>query len=214
MALITTTRIGRFASIATVLAALVVQIPTTESADNRTSVVTVTAKQVEATDPSGIYGADPEFAATIESAIDRFSSAGLDLPELRIYYHSDPSGCPGATAQFNQDGSGTRIDLCTQVTYTLLHELAHAWEHHSMDDSTRQAYLEHAGLNAWADPNVDWVDRGVESAATSIAWGLLETPITNPAAFPDELRSFELLTGTASPRLQSNCGRGCPVPGR
>jgi hypothetical protein len=155
-------------------------------------------------DPPEIYGADPEFTAVIESALDRFNSVGLTLPALRIYYHSDPSGCLDAIGRFNQDGSGSRVDLCTQVTYTLLHELAHAWEYHTMSDATRQAYLNHAGLTSWADPDVDWEDRGIERAAWTVAWGLLETPITNPAAFPDELRSFELLTGIASPRIHGS----------
>lgn len=204
MALITNIRIGRFAWIASALLALGAHLPAPGSASTHSYVETVSAKQVETMDQPGIYGADPEFTAVIESAIDRFDSVGLTLPELRVYYHHDPSGCPGATAQFNQDGSGTRVDLCTQVAYTLLHELAHAWEYHTMSDATRQAYLDLTGLPTWADPDVDWADRGIESAATTIAWGLLETPITNPAAFADELHSFELLTGITSPRIHGS----------
>ena len=204
MALTTNIRIGRFAWVAAALLALGAHLPAPGSAGTHSNVEIVAAKQIETADPPGIYGADPEFAAVIESAIDRFDGVGLTLPDLRIYYHSDPSGCPGACALFNLDGSGTRVDLCTQVTYTLLHELAHAWEHHTMSDATRQAYLEHTGLPTWADPDVDWDDRGIESAATTIAWGLLETPITNPAAFVDELSRFELLTGIASPRTDGS----------
>ncbi len=202
MALITNTRIGRFALIATALFALGAQVPAPGWAVAHSYVETFSAKQI--VDPPGIYGADPDFTAVIESAIDRFDSVGLTLPDLRIYYHSDPAGCPGATAQFNQDGSGTRVDLCTQVAYTLLHELAHAWEYHTMSDATRQAYLDHTGLLSWADPEVDWEDRGIECAANTVAWGLLETPITNPAAFVDELHSFELLTGITSPRTHDS----------
>jgi hypothetical protein len=73
-----------------------------------------------------------------------------------------------------------------------------------MSDATRQAYLNHAGLTSWASPDVNWEDRGIERAAWTVAWGLLETPITNPAAFVDELRSFQLLTGIASPRIQGS----------
>ena len=73
-----------------------------------------------------------------------------------------------------------------------------------MSDATRQGYLDHTGLTTWADPEVEWEDRGVECAATTIAWGLLEIPITNPAAFVEELHSFELLTGIASPRIQGS----------
>jgi hypothetical protein len=204
MALTTNIRIGQSALIAAALLALAAHLPAPGSASTHSNVKRVSAEQAEKMDPPGIYGADDQFTAVIESAIDRFDGVGLTLPELRIYHHSDPSGCPGATAQFNQDGSGTRVDLCTQVGYTLLHELAHAWEYHTMSDETRQAYLEITGLPTWADPEVGWADRGIERAATTIAWGLLETPITNSAAFVDELRSFELLTGIASPRIDGS----------
>jgi hypothetical protein len=204
MALITNIRICRFALTAATLLALGMHIPASVSAVARNYVEPAATKQTEAVDPPGIYGADPEFTAAIESALDRFDSVGLTLPELRIYYHSDPSGCLGAIGLFNLDGSGSRVDLCTQVGYTLLHELAHAWEYHTMSDATRQAYLNHAGLTSWASPDVNWEDRGIERAAWTVAWGLLETPITNPAAFVDELRSFQLLTGIASPRIQGS----------
>ena len=204
MALITNIRIDGIAWIASALLALGAHLPAPGLAGNHSNVEVAAAKQIEKMDPPGIYGADPEFTSIIESAIDRFNGVGLTLPELRIYFHSDPSGCPGACAVFNLDGSGTRVDLCTQVTYTLLHELAHAWEHHTMSDTTRQAYLEHTGLATWADPDADWADRGIESAATTIAWGLLDIPITNPAAFVDELGRFELLTGIASPRIDGS----------
>ena len=204
MALITNIRIGQLALTATVLLAMGAHLPAPGSTGIRGNVEIVAAKPTETVDPPGIYGAEPDFAAVIQSAINRFDSVGLKLPELRIYYHSDPSGCPGASALFNLDGSGTRVDLCTRVTYTLLHELAHAWEYHTMSDATRQAYLDYTGLATWADPEIEWADRGIESAATTIAWGLLEIPITNPAAFVDELHRFELLTGIASPRTNGN----------
>jgi hypothetical protein len=206
MALITSTsvRTSWLALVAAVLLAHGMHTPASGSTAARNHVETAAAEQAEAVDPPGIYGADPEFTAVVETAIDRFNTVGLTLPDLRIYYHSDPSACPGAIGLFNQDGSGTRVDLCTQVAYTLLHELAHAWEYHTLSDATRQAYLNHVGLTSWASPDVDWEDRGVEHAAWTVAWGLLETPITNPAAFVDELRSFQLLTGIASPRIQGS----------
>lgn len=204
MALITNIRIDRFALIVIAVVALGANIPTTGSVAAHNHGWATVANPTETVDPPGVYGADAEWMAAIESAIDRFDSVGLTLPELRIYYHSDRSGCQGAIGIFNQDGSGSRVDLCNQVSYTLLHELAHAWEYHTMSDATRQAYLDYTGLASWADPEVDWEDRGIERAAWNIAWALLETPITNPGAFADELSSFELLTGITSPRTHGS----------
>lgn len=154
-----------------------------------------------APDAPGIYGADAELTAEIESAMARFDSAGLTLPELRIYAHATNEGCQGHIGLFNGDQSGNRIDLCVRTEYLILHELAHAWEHHFMTESTREAFLDHTGLTTWNHIETDWDERGIEAAAQAIAWGLLDTPITNADAFPEELHQFELLTGIASPRV-------------
>lgn len=151
-----------------------------------------------------VNGADPELSATIEAAIARFDEIGLPLPALRIYYHPSDEGCGGHSGLFNGDGSGGRIDLCTRVKNTILHELAHAWEHHGMSDPARQAFLERNGLESWNHVDTDWDERGIEAVAQAIAWGLMDTPITNPAAFPQQLEEFELLTGLRSPRLATD----------
>ena len=98
MALTTNIRIGRFALVAAALLTLGMDTPASGSAGSRNCVETAAAKQTETVGSPGIYGADPELTAVIESSIGRFDSVGLTLPDLRIYYHSDPSGCPGATA--------------------------------------------------------------------------------------------------------------------
>ena len=191
----------RFTLAILALLTLGASMPAFGAAPARTAEIAVVAKPIDDLDPAGIYGASPEFTVAIQEAIERFESTGLSLPELRIYYHSDASECLEKSALFNLDGTGTRIDLCTEVGYTLLHELAHAWEYHSMDDATRQAYLDETGLLTWSGQETDWSERGVEKAATAIAWGLLDIPITNAETFAEELRAFELLTGTSSPRL-------------
>lgn len=148
-----------------------------------------------------ISGADPELTSAIEAAMDRFDTAGLALPALRIHVHPTTDGCEGHVGLFSEDDAGSRIDLCTTVTGMILHELAHAWEHHAVSDATRQAFLDKTGLEAWSRSDVDWEERGIEAAAQVIAWGLMDIPITNPGAFSDQLAQFELLTGTPTPRL-------------
>jgi hypothetical protein len=152
-------------------------------------------------DAPGVYGADPAAEARIEWAMTRFADAGLALPVLRVYVHPTMDGCQGNAGLYSHDGTHGRVDLCTPSTWALLHELAHAWEHHSMTDTTRHAFLERTGLGTWADPGAAWVERGTEAAAQTVAWGLLDIPLTNPDRFTEELHLFELLTGTPTPRL-------------
>jgi hypothetical protein len=74
-----------------------------------------------------------------------------------------------------------------------------------MSDATRQAYLDYTGLTTLADPDVEWEDRGVESAATTIAWGLLEIPI-----LVDDPVSV-VTGGSSSPRAVSRETPACCV---
>lgn len=158
-------------------------------------------ERAPAGDSTQIVGADAELAAAIRQAIARFESAGLTLPELSIHAHPTSAGCRGNCGLYTTGESGGRVDLCVRGQHTILHELAHAWEHHNVDDATRQRFLTHSGLEVWNDPETDWDERGIEAAAQVIAWGLLDIPITNADRFENQLDQFELLTGLESPRL-------------
>ncbi len=155
-------------------------------------------------EPPGIYGADPRFGSVIEAAIDRYESIGLDLPPLRIYVHSTQEGCQGELGTYGQYGSTDRIDLCTEAKFYVLHELAHAWEQHSISDETRNAVLDQAGLDVWHDRGIPWLRSGAEIAANTIAFGLLDLPLTETEAgyFEVQLSRFRLLTGANSPRIE------------
>lgn len=172
--------------------------------DPRPAPVIIDASEAPApaeVDPPGIYGADAELAAAIEAAIDRYHTTGLTLPALRIYAHDSSEGCNGANGLFGPEPPVDRIDLCTRLQATVLHELAHAWETHNLSDETRRAFLEHTGTPAWfGHGELEWEDRGIERAAQIVAWGLMDVPITNTARFLDELHQFKMLTGIDSPR--------------
>jgi hypothetical protein len=187
-------------------------VPASRSVPSAMPASTDTASPGRADDPPGIYGADPELTATIEGAVARFRSVGLELPELRIYAHSAGEGCRGHSGRFTHGPAGSRVDLCNRSEYTILHELAHVWEHHNMSDATRQEFLDRAGLEAWSDPELDWAERGIEAAAQTIAWGLLDVPIARPETFDEEIHLFELLTGITSPRLPGEVGSGSMPP--
>lgn len=154
-------------------------------------------------DPPGIYGADTVFAAVIEAALDRYPSAGLTLPPLRIYVHPSSDGCQGHKGTYGQYGERDRVDLCTEARFYVLHELAHAWEQHTLSDQTRQAWLDEMGLTVWHDRSIPWLESGAEVAANTIAWGLMDVPLTEAEtySFSNQLDRFELLTGLPSPRI-------------
>ena len=163
-----------------------------------------TLRQATFEPPPGIYGADASFEAVIESAMERFDNIGLDLPPLRIHVHPTPAGCQGYLGAYGQHGDPERIDLCTTAKFYVLHELAHAWEQHTISDETRNIVLAQSGLSTWHDRQLPWLHSGAEVAANTIAFGLLDLPLTEIDAefFETQLDRFRLLTGTNSPRIE------------
>ena len=157
----------------------------------------------EAPDAYGIYGADANQAADLAEAKDAFAAAGLPLPELRIYFHSTDDACRGNHGLYGKGGDKHRVDFCTSVASVIRHELAHAWEHHNMADSTRQTFMEQAELSNWNDHDSPHPSRAIEQVAYLIEWGLDSQPLQRISANQnaEDLDRFELLTGDPSPRI-------------
>lgn len=153
--------------------------------------------------PHVVHGSDERSQEQIADADAAFRIAGLKLPDLEIHVHENYAGCDGFAGQFNRDGSGLRVDFCSGNSFTVLHEFAHAWEYHEVDDTTRDALLEMHGLEAWRGRDIPWAERGVEVAAETIAKGLLERAFPEWQCEDVELleQGFRLLTGRSSPRF-------------
>jgi hypothetical protein len=160
-----------------------------------------------------VYNAANGLDQLVEWAFNRFTSAGLTPPEITSVTFVDKRAdqCDNILGLI-VDRQVTLCfldtvctnDACDQWTRaskaTALHELAHAWIDDNVDAATRDRFLELAGLEAWAGAAVPWGDRGVELAATTIAWGLLdeETPISRklgPRTCPELTELYDLLVG-------------------
>ena len=139
-------------------------------------------------------------------AFDRFDQAGLELPPLSLSFHDDRAACDGHFGYY-RSGAPARIDICgfnwdrflVTPKKTLLHELAHAWAHQTLDSETRSRFLDLRGLHTWQDDSVSWEKQGTEHAAEVIAWGLMDeelflTSISGTESF-QLADAFVLLTG-------------------
>lgn len=150
-----------------------------------------------------VLGFDERSSEQIADADAAFRVAGLQLPDLEIHVHENYAGCDGLAGQFNRDGSGLRVDFCSGNAFTVLHEFAHAWEYHNVDDAARDALVEMHGLETWRSSEIPWAERGVEVAAETIAKGLLERAFPEWQCEEVELldQGFRLLVGRPSPRF-------------
>lgn len=149
-----------------------------------------------------VYSDDPRLVELGEWALGRFGAAGLEVPAIEIHLHATDDACGGHRGTFNP--GQMRVDVCAPVPGVILHELAHAWAHHHVGPDTRAAYVAMQGLESWNDSDTPWSARGSEHAADTVAWGLLETTITNFTAdgpIARRAEAYRVLTGSDVPRL-------------
>ena len=110
----------------------------------------------------------PQQRDDIQWAVDRFVSAGLQLPDLKISF---PALCDGKGALYHVGRKS--IEFCRVNKRRALHELAHAW-----DDTSgavdRAAFLELRGLSVWwGGTGMRSSEQGAEHLAEIMAWGLM-----------------------------------------
>ena len=139
-----------------------------------------------------IIGATESDFNNVTWAIERYAAADLELPPMIIEFHDDDSGCRGHDGLFRGGERPVEIHVCTRNRYIVLHEMAHAWDHHNLTDAARQEFMELRDLETWGDHDVPWRDRGVEALAQTITWGLYDTAIGDGDVHGP---SYRLLTG-------------------
>ena len=146
---------------------------------------------------------------SVEWALGRFTTAGLQLPSLEITVHYEITEwrgrelpeCKGFEGLYRNTGSAIVIHICAprygSMERTLLHELGHAWADATLTDDERAAFLDLRGLDAWNTG--DWEERGFEHAAEILMWGLAAEPFKVGAIADTDTdtltHAYRLLTG-------------------
>ena len=139
----------------------------------------------------------------VDHAVSLFDAAGLELHGIDFVGFSSRDDCFGRDGAAVSDGLRTEVRLCLTGggpidDWVALHEIGHAWDHGTLDEATRQEFLELRGLTAWREGN--WHDRGAEHAAEILVWGLIDRPVV-PGRIPDNscdelLTAYRTLTGS------------------
>jgi hypothetical protein len=108
----------------------------------------------------------------INWAVQRYTEAGLQLPDLEISF---PVSCGGKGGRYLVGRN--RVELCHPNRKLVLHEFAHAWDDNSNVD--REAFLELRGLGHWYEQqDQPSHESGGEQLARIVAWGLMDVDIT------------------------------------
>ncbi len=160
-----------------------------------------------------VFNGTEGLSGLVEWAFGRFTAAGLPTPVVNsvTFLERRTDKCD----EFVGLIADREVTLCFQTAIcvgdgcdrwtdaartTTLHELAHAWIDDHVSTDTRKAFLELAGLESWASADVAWGDRGVELAASTMAWGLLDVesslnPKLGPRTCAELTELFNLLVG-------------------
>ncbi len=174
--------------------------------DRVTNTVTAAGQRIEVR--NGNAGADD----LVRWAMDRFPAARLSAPVVASVAFSEAAQraeCSGEDRGLAlKTGSDYRVYLCLEVGGSappsarelMLHELAHVWMWQHLEEPLQRQFVARMQLPTWDATNVPWDQRGIEQAASVIAWGLSDAPLTSrllaSRSCADLAETFELLTGT------------------
>jgi len=137
--------------------------------------------------------ASPAQVRELDEAAALFADAGLRLPPVIVRFHEDTDSCKGHDGLFTSRAEPWTIDVCSELAYVLVHELAHAWIRANVPAETRSGYLELRGLDAWNDPTMPWMQRGTEDAAFVMQQVLQNRPEQLTTNWQERIAAFELL---------------------
>jgi hypothetical protein len=121
--------------------------------------------------------------ATIDWAVGLFDEAGLSLPGIDFVLDTTVEPCHGRRGWYSGADGRPVIHICTHEggpvpELLILHELAHAWDGHTLTDERRTAFLDWRGLHQWwGTEHEHWGEYGAEQAAETIVWGVIDRPI-------------------------------------
>jgi hypothetical protein len=124
--------------------------------------------------------------------LERFTEAGLAVPEVRAMWFPPAPECVdrgGLALDRDERYAGQPVVfVCFEASEVHqrrpkagwrpvaaiygLHELAHIWMTQHLDDTTRDGFVDRLDLPTWSAASSSWSERGVEHAASTIAWGL------------------------------------------
>lgn len=162
-----------------------------------------------AADPLTLVGHTQAEADIVDDLLDDFAAAGLGLPPLRITFAESTDECSGYEGVYRGGGD---IIVCRTSTFTIAHEIAHAWAGYALTDADREEYRQLWDAPTWGSSEVDWEQRATENAANTIAWALLATNPEPHEMLRSHLCTYEALTGHPLPNpLVSPCGEIPPT---
>lgn len=161
------------------------------------TVIDASPVRQESSGPRLIEGSPEESRRRLSDAVGLFEAAGLALPAVDVRFHDDDSACKGHHGLFSRRSSQWRIDVCSELGFVAVHELAHAWIAANLDADEQQQYLDLRGLVEWTGRDVPWNERGTEDAAFIMQQVLQNRPDNISRTWEERIEAFQFLASQA-----------------
>ena len=136
-------------------------------------------------------------AERVSEAKRLFQRRGLQLPAVTIGFHDDEGACKGHVGYFRPKLD--RIDICSDLPFVLIHELAHVWIEENVGVAVRREFVQRNDLPTWNDHDYDWDFRGVELAAYTIQQVVMRDLNPRSKRNREILTNFNFVTKATSP---------------
>lgn len=153
----------------------------------------------------------PEQEKLVYEVLDRFASAGLDLPPLTITFWPSLEDCDGMGGWHRGVGE---IEICIPTPRMIAHEIAHAWEAHSLTVTGREAYRRLWDAPTWGSDEFEWHERAMELAANTVAFAVLNDDPEPYQQILMYLCTFEALTHRPLPTPVTSPCPPARLPGK
>ncbi len=168
-------------------------------------------------DGATVYAQTEAQVADLVWALERYASAGLELPHVEAWLHSARSYCDGPVRKgrsgFATWRGGVSIVFGCGSRHTLLHELGHVYDRHMLTDEDRAAFMALRGVSDWQDDV--WLQSGQEHLADVLAWALSPVEDRHAQTAPRDVDSlvdaYRLATGLEPLSRAQSAKVGGPV---
>jgi len=151
-----------------------------------------------------VYNGTPSLNEALAWGFGRFETALLDVPTIgSVTFTVHSKMCEDIRGLYRPTNRGIELELCIDertacwedpdadpdicaghcpahlpgVLAIILHEIAHAWLDTSIDGIDTERFLDHVELEEWRNRDLPWDQNGLEHAADTIAWGLMDRDI-------------------------------------
>jgi hypothetical protein len=121
----------------------------------------------------------PAQRVAVEDSLATFASLGMALPNFTARFHDTETGCDDHLGLFDFTLDPWTLEICSDLTFVIPHEIGHAWERANLTAEDRAIYMQARGIAEWQNLSLPTDEQGIEDIAFTIQKAILQGPDIN-----------------------------------